>query len=138
MFDLDMIKGVYARMADQIKTAQSVLNRPMTLAEKVLYSHLFDGKPTEAFGRGESYVDFAPDRVAMQDATAQMALLQFMMAGKNRVAVPSTVHCDHLIQAKESARIDLAQAKDVNGEVYDFLESISCCISVPSTISRAP
>ena len=125
MFDLDMIKGVYARMADQIKAAQSVLNRPMTLAEKVLYSHLFEGKPTEAFGRGESYVDFAPDRVAMQDATAQMALLQFMMAGKNRVAVPSTVHCDHLIQAKESARIDLAQAKDVNGEVYDFLESVS-------------
>ena len=125
MFDLDMIKGVYARMADQIKTAQSVLNRPMTLAEKVLYSHLFDRKPTEAFGRGESYVDFAPDRVAMQDATAQMALLQFMMAGKNRVAVPSTVHCDHLIQAKESARLDLAQAKDVNGEVYDFLESVS-------------
>ena len=125
MFDLDMIKGVYARMADQIKTAQSVLNRPMTLAEKVLYSHLFDEKPTEAFGRAESYVDFAPDRVAMQDATAQMALLQFMMAGKNRVAVPSTVHCDHLIQAKESARIDLAQAKDVNGEVYDFLESVS-------------
>ena len=125
MFDLDMIKGVYARMADQIKTAQSVLNRPMTLAEKVLYSHLFDGKPTEAFCRGESYVDFAPDRVAMQDATAQMALLQFMMAGKNRVNVPSTVHCDHLIQAKESARIDLAQAKDVNGEVYDFLESVS-------------
>ena len=125
MFDLDMIKGVYARMADQIKMAQSVLNRPMTLAEKVLYSHLFDGKPTEPFGRGESYVDFAPDRVAMQDATAQMALLQFMMAGKNRVAVPSTVHCDHLIQAKESARIDLAQAKDVNGEVYDFLESVS-------------
>ncbi|MDP6755756.1 MAG: aconitate hydratase, partial [Candidatus Marinimicrobia bacterium] len=125
MFDLDMIKGVYARMADQIKTAQSVLNRPMALAEKVLYSHLFDEKPTEAFGRAESYVDFAPDRVAMQDATAQMALLQFMMAGKNRVAVPSTVHCDHLIQAKESARIDLAQAKDVNGEVYDFLESVS-------------
>jgi len=125
MFDLDMIKGVYARMADQIKMAQSVLNRPMTLAEKVLYSHLFDGKPTEPFGRGESYVDFAPDRVAMQDATAQMALLQFMMAGKNKVAVPSTVHCDHLIQAKESARIDLAQAKDVNGEVYDFLESVS-------------
>ena len=125
MFDLDIIKGVYARMADQIKTAQTVLNRPMTLAEKVLYSHLFDGKPTEAFDRGESYVDFAPDRVAMQDATAQMALLQFMMAGKNRVAVPSTVHCDHLIQAKESARIDLAQAKDVNGEVYDFLESVS-------------
>jgi len=116
---------VYARMADQINAARSVLNRPMTLAEKVLYSHLFGGQPTEAFGRGESYVNFAPDRVAMQDATAQMALLQFMMAGKNTVAVPSTVHCDHLIQAKESARIDLAQAKDVNGEVYDFLESVS-------------
>ena len=104
---------------------QTGLNLPMTLAEKVLYSHLFDWKPTDAFGRGESYVDFAPDRVAMQDATAQMALLQFMMAGKNRVAVPSTVHCDNLIQAIESARIDLAQAKDVNGEVYDFLESVS-------------
>ena len=125
MFDLEMISGVYGRMADQINAARSVLNRPMTLAEKVLYSHLFGGQPTEAFGRGESYVDFAPDRVAMQDATAQMALLQFMMAGKNTVAVPSTVHCDHLIQAKESARIDLAQAKDVNGEVYDFLESVS-------------
>ena len=125
MFDLKMISGVYARMADQINAARSVLNRPMTLAEKVLYSHLFGGQPTEAFGRGESYVNFAPDRVAMQDATAQMALLQFMMAGKNTVAVPSTVHCDHLIQAKESARIDLAQAKDVNGEVYDFLESVS-------------
>jgi len=125
MFDLEMISGVYGRMADQINAARSVLNRPMTLAEKVLYSHLFGGQPTEAFGRGESYVNFAPDRVAMQDATAQMALLQFMMAGKNTVAVPSTVHCDHLIQAKESARIDLAQAKDVNGEVYDFLESVS-------------
>ena len=125
MFDLEMISGVYARMADQINAARSVLNRPMTLAEKVLYSHLFGGQPTEAYGRGESYVNFAPDRVAMQDATAQMALLQFMMAGKNTVAVPSTVHCDHLIQAKESARIDLAQAKDVNGEVYDFLESVS-------------
>jgi len=125
MFDLEMISGVYARMADQINAARSVLNRPMTLAEKVLYSHLFGGQPTEAFGRGESYVNFAPDRVAMQDATAQMALLQFMMVGKNTVAVPSTVHCDHLIQAKESARIDLAQAKDVNGEVYDFLESVS-------------
>ena len=125
MFDLEMISGVYARMADQINAARFVLNRPMTLAEKVLYSHLFGGQPTEAYGRGESYVNFAPDRVAMQDATAQMALLQFMMAGKNTVAVPSTVHCDHLIQAKESARIDLAQAKDVNGEVYDFLESVS-------------
>ena len=120
-----MIKSVYARMKSRITAARSVLNHPMTLTEKVLYSHLSDGNATHAYTRGKSYVDFAPDRVAMQDATAQMALLQFMMAGKNRTAVPSTVHCDHLIQAKESARVDLAQAKDVNGEVYDFLESIS-------------
>jgi len=125
MFDLKMIRGVYARMADQINAARAVLKHPMTLAEKVLYSHLFEGIPPEAFVRGESYAEFAPDRVAMQDATAQMALLQFMMAGKKQVAVPSTVHCDHLIQAKESARIDLAQAMDNNGEVYDFLESVS-------------
>tara|TARA_B100000029_G_scaffold144282_1_gene139480 strand:- start:913 stop:3171 length:2259 start_codon:yes stop_codon:yes gene_type:complete len=125
MFDLKMIRGVYARMADQINAARAVLKHPMTLAEKVLYSHLFKGIPPETFVRGESYAEFAPDRVAMQDATAQMALLQFMMAGKKQVAVPSTVHCDHLIQAKESARIDLAQAMDNNGEVYDFLESVS-------------
>ncbi len=120
-----MIKGVYARMAKRIDAARIVLKRPLTLSEKILYSHLFDAIPNEPFSRGESYVDFSPDRVAMQDATAQMALLQFMMAGKDKVAVPSTVHCDHLIQAKESARIDLAQAKDTNGEVYDFLESVS-------------
>ena len=125
MFDLEMIKSVYARMKSRIAAAQSVLNHPMTLTEKVLYSHLSYGNATHAYTRGKSYVDFAPDRVAMQDATAQMALLQFMMAGKDRAAVPSTVHCDHLIQAKESARTDLAQAKDVNGEVYDFLESVS-------------
>ena len=120
-----MIKSVYARMKSRIAAAQSVLNHPMTLTEKVLYSHLSYGNATHAYTRGKSYVDFAPDRVAMQDATAQMALLQFMMAGKNRASVPSTVHCDHLIQAKESARADLAQAKDMNGEVYDFLESVS-------------
>jgi len=112
-------------MKGRIAAARSVLNHPMTLTEKVLYSHLSYGNATDAYSRGKSYVEFAPDRVAMQDATAQMALLQFMMAGKDRVAVPSTVHCDHLIQAKESARADLAQAKDVNGEVYDFLESVS-------------
>ena len=112
-------------MKSRIASARSVLNHPMTLTEKVLYSHLSYGNATHAYTRGKSYVDFAPDRVAMQDATAQMALLQFMMAGKDRAAVPSTVHCDHLIQAKESARADLAQAKDVNGEVYDFLESVS-------------
>jgi len=125
LFDLEMIKSVYARMKSRIAAARSVLNHPMTLTEKVLYSHLSYGNATHAYTRGKSYVDFAPDRVAMQDATAQMALLQFMMAGKDRAAVPSTVHCDHLIQAKESARADLAQAKDVNGEVYDFLESVS-------------
>ena len=125
MFDLEMIKSVYARMKGRIDAARVVLNHPMTLTEKVLYSHLSYENATHAYIRGKSYVDFAPDRVAMQDATAQMALLQFMMAGKDRAAVPSTVHCDHLIQAKESARTDLAQAKDVNGEVYDFLESVS-------------
>ena len=125
MFDLEMIRGVYAQMAKKINTARSVLNRPMTLTEKVLYSHLSDDIHQEGYTRGESYVDFSPDRVAMQDATAQMALLQFMMTGKDKVAVGSTVHCDHLIQAKESASIDLAQAKDVNSEVYNFLESVS-------------
>ena len=125
MFDLEIIRGVYTQMADHIQSARSLLKRPLTLSEKILYSHLFDGGANQAFTRGESYVDFSPDRVAMQDATAQMALLQFMMAGKTKVAVPSTVHCDHLIQAKESARIDLAQSKDENGEVYDFLESVS-------------
>ncbi len=125
MFDLEMIKSIYTRMKGRIAAARSVLNHPMTLTEKVLYSHLSYGNATDAYSRGKSYVEFAPDRVAMQDATAQMALLQFMMAGKDRVAVPSTVHCDHLIQAKESALADLAQAKDVNGEVYDFLESVS-------------
>ena len=102
-----------------------MLNRPLTLSEKILYSHLADSKIENEFSRGESYVDFLPDRVAMQDATAQMALLQFMMAGRDTVSVPSTVHCDHLIQAKENAREDLAQALDTNGEVYDFLESVS-------------
>ena len=125
MFDLDMIKDVYTRMAKRIDATRTILDRPLTLTEKILYSHLYDGKATESFSRGESYVEFSPDRVAMQDATAQMALLQFMMAGKDRVAVPSTVHCDHLIQAKESASIDLAQALDTNGEVYNFLESVS-------------
>jgi len=124
MFDLEVIKHVYEKMDSQIKTARSILNRPMTLTEKVLYSHLNKNLDSPYLG-GNSYVDFNPDRVAMQDATAQMALLQFMMAGKNKVAVPSTVHCDHLIQAKKNASLDLAQALDVNGEVYDFLESVS-------------
>ncbi|GAB4478679.1 MAG: aconitate hydratase [Thermoflexibacter sp.] len=124
-FDIDMIKAVYARMGDRIAQARKVLGRPMTLAEKILYSHLYDAMPSTPFKRGESYVDFAPDRVAMQDATAQMALLQFMQAGKAKVAVPSTVHCDHLILAKEGAKKDLEVAVNTNKEVYDFLASVS-------------
>ena len=120
-----MIKSVYLRMEERIDSARKLLKRPLTLSEKILYTHLSNETTGVAFERGKSYVDFSPDRVAMQDATAQMALLQFMMAGRSKVAVPSTVHCDHLIQAKESANKDLAQAMDVNGEVYDFLESVS-------------
>ena len=124
MFDLEMIKSVYGSLADRVSAAREIVGRQLTLSEKILYSHLFNDK-LEKFERGKSYVDFAPDRVAMQDATAQMALLQFMMAGKEQTAVPSTVHCDHLIQAKVSADQDLSIAKDINGEVYDFLEAVS-------------
>ena len=125
MFDLSMVRSVYSRIQNRMAKVRSVLNRPMTLTEKILYTHLFDDDLSSPFLRGESYVEFSPDRVAMQDATAQMALLQFMMAEKDKVAVPSTVHCDHLIQAMEHADTDLARAKDINGEVYDFLESVS-------------
>ncbi|TAD97202.1 MAG: aconitate hydratase [Bacteroidetes bacterium] len=124
-FDLEMIKAVYSRMGERIEKARKVLGRPLTFTEKVLYNHLFDKTPSEAYKRLESYVDFAPDRVAMQDATAQMALLQFMSAGIPKVAVPSTVHCDHLIQAKNGASIDLADANSINKEVYAFLASVS-------------
>src|SRR6056300_525710 len=106
-FDLDMIKAVYARYPERIEAARKVLNKPLTLSEKILYAHLWDGAASTAFERGKSYVDFAPDRVAMQDATAQMALLQFMQAGKDKAAVPSTVHADHLIQARIGANTDL-------------------------------
>lgn len=125
VFDLDMIQRVYNEMPAKIEKARAVLNRPMTLTEKILYSHLHADTEVRAYGRGKDYVDFAPDRVAMQDATAQMALLQFMMAGKKKVAVPSTVHCDHLIQAKIGADEDLETANEVNKEVYDFLASVS-------------
>ena len=125
MFDLDMIKAFYERMPNRISVAKKTLQRPLTLTEKILYSHLSEGDATIDYNRGESYVSFYPDRVAMQDATAQMALLQFMMAGKDKVAVPTTTHCDHLIQAKLGAKTDLEIAKDVNTEVYDFLESVS-------------
>ncbi len=125
VFDLDMIKKVYAQMPERVAKARTLVGRPLTLAEKILYSHLYEGNPSSVFERGKSYVDFAPDRVAMQDATAQMALLQFMSAGKPQVAVPSTVHCDHLIQAKVGAKTDLDTANKSNKEVYDFLASVS-------------
>ena len=124
-FDIDMIKGVYARMQERVDTARTIVGRPLTYSEKILYAHLFDGKPAVAYTREESYVDFAPDRVAMQDATAQMALLQFMQAGKVKTAVPSTVHCDHLIQAKVGAKADLHEAINKSSEVFNFLESVS-------------
>jgi aconitate hydratase len=124
-FDIDMIKKVYATMPGRIDAAKDLLKRPMTLAEKILYAHLDEGTPKRVYSRGEDYVDFRPDRVAMQDATAQMALLQFMQAGKDKVAVPSTVHADHLIQAKDGAEEDLKRAKYTNQEVYDFLASVS-------------
>src|SRR5574343_1286433 len=125
MFDLSMIKAVYERFPGRVAAARKAVGRPLTLTEKILYAHLTQGDATTAFARGKDYVDFAPDRVAMQDATAQMALLQFMQAGRARVAVPSTVHCDHLIQAKEGANKDLATANTQNKEVYDFLASVS-------------
>src|SRR5579863_87571 len=124
VFDLDLIKKLYGQLPSKVDAARKLVGKPLTLAEKILYSHLYE-PPTRAYGRGKDYVDFAPDRVAMQDATAQMALLQFMTCGRDRVAVPSTVHCDHLIQAKTGAAADLATALDVNKEVYDFLASIS-------------
>ena len=124
-FDIEMIKEVYSRMPARIQQAREILGRPLTLSEKILYSHLYQGDPSETYARGASYVDFSPDRVAMQDATAQMALLQFMMAGKAKTAVPSTVHCDHLIQAKLGADQDLAEAKTTNSEVYQFLSDVS-------------
>jgi aconitate hydratase len=124
-FDLDMIKKVYDRYSTRVAAARKATGKHLTLTEKILYAHLSQGDAHKAFGRGVDYVDFAPDRVAMQDATAQMALLQFMQAGRPQVALPSTVHCDHLIQAKVGADVDLATAKDVNMEVYDFLASVS-------------
>ncbi len=125
VYDLDMIKKVYAKFPERIEAARKVVGRPLTLSEKILYAHLWDGNATASFERGNSYVDFAPDRVAMQDATAQMALLQFMQAGKKKVAVPSTVHADHLIQAKLGASKDLQESLNQNNEVFNFLSSIS-------------
>ena len=124
-FDIEMIKEVYAKFPERVEAARELAGRPLTLAEKILNAHLWDGTPNQVYQRGIDYVDFAPDRVAMQDATAQMALLQFMQAGKKKVAVPSTVHCDHLIQAKVEASSDLQNAINQNNEVYNFLESVS-------------
>jgi aconitate hydratase len=124
-FDIKMIEKVYATVTARVDKARELVGRPLTLSEKILYSHLWDGNPTTAFTRGKDYVDFAPDRVACQDATAQMALLQFMHAGKKTVAVPTTVHCDHLILAKNGAKSDLALANSQSKEVFDFLSSVS-------------
>lgn len=124
-FDLDLIERVYSNYKQRIDAARKLMARPLTLTEKILYAHLEDGLPATSFKRGQDYVNFLPDRVAMQDATAQMALMQFMQAGRRKVAVPSTVHCDHLILAKEGAKKDLAAAQINNSEVYDFLASVS-------------
>jgi aconitate hydratase len=125
IFDLDMIKAAYAAMPEKINKAKEALGRPLTLSEKILYAHLHEDSTLQDFKRGSDYVFFQPDRVAMQDATAQMALLQFMMCGRDKVAVPSTVHCDHLIQAKMGADTDLKAALDQSSEVFDFLQSVS-------------
>jgi len=133
VFDLDLIRKVYERMPAKVREARALKGKALTLAEKILYNHLYNppvaayerGKDYVDFAPGKDYVDFAPDRVAMQDATAQMALLQFMTCGRSSVAVPSTVHCDHLIQAKTGSQQDLANALDINSEVFSFLSSIS-------------
>jgi len=124
-FDIEMIKAVYARLEDRVAEARKLTGKPLTASEKILYSHLWDVKSEPPYTRGADYVDFAPDRIACQDATAQMALLQFMQAGKQKVAVPTTVHCDHLIQAKSGAEVDLKSANSTSAEVFDFLESVS-------------
>jgi aconitate hydratase len=125
VFDLDMITAVYKQLPARIARARKAVNKPLTLSEKILYAHLHEEQSVENFGRGKSYVNFSPDRVAMQDATAQMALLQFMSAGIPKVRVPSTVHCDHLILAKDGAKKDLADSISASGEVFNFLESVS-------------
>lgn len=124
-FDLDMLKAHYESLPARVNAAKQALGRPLTLTEKILYAHLHADSPLQSYARGKDYVFFAPDRVAMQDATAQMALLQFMMCGRSKTAVPSTVHCDHLILAKDGANTDLKTAVDVNSEVYDFLSGVS-------------
>jgi aconitate hydratase len=125
IFDIEMIKKVYAKFPERVAAARIITGGPLTLAEKILYTHLWDENTVKPHARGKSYVDFAPDRVAMQDATAQMALLQFMQSGRKEAAVPSTVHCDHLIQAETGAVADLKNAKQKSSEVFDFLQAVS-------------
>lgn len=125
ILDVDMLRGFYASYASKVERARVTIGRPLTYAEKVLYAHLYNPGDLLPYKRGESYVDFRPDRVALQDATAQMALLQFMNAGKDQAAVPASVHCDHLIRADEGAEKDLPVALEANKEVYDFLKSVS-------------
>ena len=124
-FDIKMIKALYERLDNHIGATREITGTPLTASEKILYSHLWDTNSNEVYNRGKDYVNFAPDRIACQDATAQMALLQFMQAGKSKVAVPTTVHCDHLIQAKSGALEDLKSANSSSAEVFDFLESVS-------------
>ena len=125
VLDIEMLRTFYSSYGQKVASARNIVGHPLTYAEKVLFAHLYDDGALKPFRRGEDYVDFRPDRVAMQDATAQMALLQFMNAGKSRVAVPATVHCDHLIKADNGVEEDLPAAKKVNSEVYDFLRSVS-------------
>ena len=124
VFDIEMIKKVYENFGAKLLAARKIVKQPLTLTEKILYTHLWQGDANLTYERGKSYVDFAPDRVTMQDATAQMALLQFMQAGRTKVAVPSTVHCDHLILAKDNSKVDLERAVHESSEVYDFLSSV--------------
>ena len=125
VLDIDMLRSFYASYASKVEIAKKTIKRPLTYAEKVLFTHLYDESELKVFKRGVDYVNFSPNRVAMQDATAQMALLQFMNAGKNKVAVPATVHCDHLIRADLGVEKDLPTANTTNKEVYDFLQSVS-------------
>ena len=125
LLNTNLIQRTYEKISDGVAHARLLLNKPLTLTEKILYGHMFEPAPAKPFSRGVDYVNFQPDRVAMQDATAQMALLQFMTAGRDTAAVPSTVHCDHLIQAQLGVKTDLATAMVQNKEVYDFLETVS-------------
>jgi aconitate hydratase len=125
VFGFEMIKSFYDSLSFKISRIREVLNRPLTLSEKILYCHLYEADTIHPLKRGIDYADFSPDRVAMQDATAQMALLQFIMAGKDKSAVPASVHCDHLIMAKNGSAADLSKATVTNREVYEFLSSAS-------------